>query len=79
MKIGLRMPKLGATMDEGKIVGWHVKPGDRVSPGDVVCEVESDKAVLDVESAWEATVEEILVEEGQTVPIGTVMANFRKD
>jgi pyruvate dehydrogenase E2 component (dihydrolipoamide acetyltransferase) len=79
MKIGLRMPKLGATMQEGKIVEWHVKPGDRVSPGDVVCEVESDKAVIDVESAWDATVVDIIVNQGETVTVGTVVANFSKD
>lgn len=78
MKIGLRLPKLGATMTEGAIVKWHAKPGDHVQPGDVLCEVESDKAVIDVESAWEATVTEILVGIGEKVPVGTVIAQLSK-
>lgn len=79
MKIGLRLPKLGATMQEGRIASWHVKPGDVVQPGDVLCEVESDKATIDVESAWEARMEEIVVEAGSTVPIGTTIAYLERD
>lgn len=79
MKIGLRLPKLGATMQEGKIITWQVKPGDAVQPGDVLCEVESDKATIDVESAWTARIAEIVVDAGNTVPVGTTIAYLERE
>jgi len=79
MKIGLRLPKLGATMQEGKITTWQVKPGDVVQPGDLLCEVESDKATIDVESVWAARIAEIVVEAGNTVPVGTTIAFLEKE
>lgn len=73
------MPSLGADMEAGRLVEWHVKPGDAVKRGDVVAVVESDKGAIDVE-IWETgTVAEILVAPGTKVPVGTVLATIRAD
>lgn len=79
MKIGLRLPKLGATMAEGTIVKWNVQPGDQVRAGDILCEVETDKSVIDVESAWDATMSEIVIGPGEPVPVGTVIAHLTRE
>lgn len=68
------MPKLSDTMEEGTIIRWRVKVGDRVSNGDVIAEVETDKAAMEMEAFEEGFVSEIRVEEGATVPVGTVIA-----
>ena len=68
------MPKLGDTMEEGTIEAWRVKQGDRVEKRQVVMEIATDKAVLEVESLVEGMMLKILIEQGQTVPIGTVVA-----
>ncbi len=74
-----RMPSLGADMDEGTLVAWHLAVGDHVTRGDVVAEVDTDKSVIDVETFATGTVEEILVGEGQRVPVGTPLAIIRED
>jgi pyruvate dehydrogenase E1 component beta subunit len=58
------MPALSPTMTEGKLAKWHVKVGDKVTSGQVVCEIETDKATMEVEAVDEGTVAKILVEEG---------------
>ena len=58
------MPALSPTMEEGKIAKWHVKVGDRVSSGDVIAEIETDKATMEVEAVDEGVIAEILVPEG---------------
>lgn len=70
------MPSLGADMEHGKIVEWLVKPGDYVRRGDLVAVVDTDKTVMDVESFQEGVVAELLVDLGQTVPIGTPLARI---
>ncbi|HDS83865.1 MAG TPA: hypothetical protein ENN97_01525 [Phycisphaerales bacterium] len=65
----VKLPQLGQTMEEGTIVNTLVKPGDQVSKGDVLFEVETDKATLEVESPADGFVKAILVENGQTLPI----------
>jgi len=66
----VRLPQLGQTMEEGTIVGSSVKIDGEVKKGDVIFEVETDKATLEVESPAEGFVKRILVEVGQTVPVG---------
>ncbi|UCC21446.1 MAG: 2-oxo acid dehydrogenase subunit E2 [Planctomycetota bacterium] len=66
----VRLPQLGQTMEEGTIVGLTVKLEDEVKKGDVIFEVETDKATLEVESPAEGFVKHILVEVGQTLPVG---------
>lgn len=68
------MPSLGADMDEGILVEWLVKVGDAVHRGDIVAVVETPKSAVEVETFEEGTVQRILVEEGQTVPVGQVLA-----
>lgn len=68
------MPSLGADMDEGILQEWLVGPGDRVSRGDVVAVVETDKAAIEVECFESGTVGRLLVEAGTRVPVGTPLA-----
>jgi pyruvate dehydrogenase E1 component beta subunit len=64
MSISVLMPALSPTMTEGKLAKWHVKVGDAVKSGQVICEIETDKATMEVEAVDEGTVAQILVEEG---------------
>lgn len=68
------MPSLGADMTEGTVVRWLVKPGDSVSRGDIVVEVETDKADMEVEIFQSGAVEKLLVPEGERVAVGTPLA-----
>ncbi len=71
------MPSLGADMDAGTLAEWSVKPGDRVSKGDIVAVVETDKGAIEVECFDEGIVDTLLVEPGTRVPVGTAMAMLR--
>ncbi|SJZ48286.1 pyruvate dehydrogenase E1 component beta subunit [Enhydrobacter aerosaccus] len=64
MSIPVLMPALSPTMTEGKLAKWHVKVGDTVKAGQVICEIETDKATMEVEAVDEGTVAQILVQEG---------------
>src|SRR5262245_56270132 len=64
MSIPVLMPALSPTMTEGKLAKWHVKVRDAVKAGQVICEIETDKATMEVEAVDEGTVAQILVEEG---------------
>jgi len=66
----VRLPQLGQTMEEGTIVNCLMKVGDKVNKGDVIFEIETDKATLEMESPAEGFVKHILVEVDQTLPIG---------
>jgi pyruvate dehydrogenase E2 component (dihydrolipoamide acetyltransferase) len=66
-------PKLGQTMEEGAIVKWIKQEGDAVAKGDILFEIETDKANLEVESFFEGTLLKIIVREGLTVPVNTVV------
>jgi pyruvate dehydrogenase E2 component (dihydrolipoamide acetyltransferase) len=70
----IRMPKMSDTMEEGVIAAWNVKVGDTIKSGDILAEVETDKATMDMESYYDGTVLYIGVEKGQAVPIDAVMA-----
>src|SRR5690606_11290527 len=75
MPIELKMPALSPTMEEGTLAKWLVKEGDEVSAGDVLAEIETDKATMEFESIDEGTVGKILVPEGsENVKVGTVIA-----
>ncbi len=69
----IRMPRMSDTMEEGNIVGWLKKVGDEVEPGDVLAEVETDKATMELESFHEGVLLHIGVEEG-AVPVNSVLA-----
>jgi pyruvate dehydrogenase E1 component subunit beta len=64
MPIPVLMPALSPTMTEGKLAKWHVKVGDAVKAGQVICEIETDKATMEVEAVDEGTVAQILIKEG---------------
>jgi pyruvate dehydrogenase E2 component (dihydrolipoamide acetyltransferase) len=68
------MPKLGQQTEESTIVKWHKKEGDPVRKGDVLFEMETDKAVLEAESFFDGTLLKIVVPEGVTVPVNAVVA-----
>ena len=70
----IRMPKMSDTMEEGVIAAWNVKVGDVVKSGDILAEVETDKATMDMESYYDGTILYIGVEKGQAVPIDAVIA-----
>ena len=70
----IEMPKLSDTMEEGVIAKWNVKEGDKVESGDVIAEVETDKATMEVEVFDAGTVLKIMVDEGEAVPLGGIMA-----
>jgi pyruvate dehydrogenase E1 component beta subunit len=75
MAIELKMPALSPTMEEGTLAKWLVKEGDTVSAGDVLAEIETDKATMEFESIDEGVVGQILVAEGaENVKVGTVIA-----
>ena len=72
--IEFKLPSLGADMEEGKLLEWKAKPGDRVKRGDVVAVVDTSKAAVEVEIWEEGTMREQLVQPGETVPVGTTLA-----
>lgn len=73
-----KLPSLGADMDEGKLLEWKVKPGDAVKRGQVIAVVDTSKAAVDVEVWHDGVVEELITKEGETIPVGTVMAKLRE-
>jgi len=75
MPIPVTMPALSPTMEEGTLAKWSVKEGDKVGPGDVIAEIETDKATMEVEAVDEGTVGQLLVDEGtEGVPVNKVIA-----
>ena len=68
------MPRLSDTMTEGTLARWLKKPGERVERGEIVAEIETDKATMELEAYDSGVLEKVLVEEGQTVPIGQAIA-----
>ncbi len=68
------LPKLGLTMDEGRLIAWHKNEGDRVEKGEVLFEVETDKANMEIESPASGYVRHLLVEADATVPVTTLIA-----
>jgi pyruvate dehydrogenase E2 component (dihydrolipoamide acetyltransferase) len=74
--IEFKLPSLGADMDEGKLLEWKVKPGDKVKRGDLVAVVETPKAAVDIEVWQDGVVHELITQPGTTIPVGTVMARL---
>lgn len=68
------MPRLSDTMEEGTVAKWHKKVGDKVSEGDLLAEIETDKATMDFESFQEGTLLHIGIEEGNTAPVDSILA-----
>jgi pyruvate/2-oxoglutarate dehydrogenase complex dihydrolipoamide acyltransferase (E2) component len=72
----LKMPKLGESVTEGTIGKWLKQPGEKVNKYDLLVEVQTDKVNTEIPSPVAGTLKEVRVEEGQTVPIGTLLATF---
>jgi pyruvate dehydrogenase E2 component (dihydrolipoamide acetyltransferase) len=75
----IKMPKMSDTMTEGVLAKWHKKVGDKVKSGDVLAEVETDKATMDMEAYWDGTLLYIGIEEGTAVPVDAIMAVIGKE
>ena len=74
------MPALSPTMEEGVLAKWHVKVGDVVSAGDVIAEIETDKATMEVEAVDEGEITDILVAEGtEGVKVNTPIARLKDE
>src|SRR5579872_3465090 len=77
MPIEVLMPALSPTMTEGNLAKWHKKVGDTVKAGDIIAEIETDKATMEVEAADEGVVGELVVPEGaQGVKVNAVIARL---
>lgn len=80
MTINVTMPALSPTMEEGNLAKWHVKEGDSVESGDVIAEIETDKATMEVEAVDEGIIGKIIVSEGtQGVKVNEVIAVLLED
>ncbi len=79
MSVQITMPRLSDTMEAGTIVRWNVKEGDTVSSGDVVADVETDKATMEMPVFDDGVISKIIVEAGKQVPVGTLIAIIEVD
>ena len=70
----ITMPKMGDGMEEGTINSWLIKEGDQVKAGDAIAEIETDKANVEIAAYETGTLSKIIVQVGQTVPVGAVIA-----
>ncbi len=73
MPIEITMPRLSDTMEQGTIVSWNVKEGDTVSAGDILGDIETDKATMDLQNFDDGTVAVILIGEGKTIGVGEII------
>ena len=73
------MPSLGADMEEGTLIEWSVKPGDRVKRGDIIGVVRTEKADIEVEVYHDGVVDQLLAKAGETLPVGAVIAVIREE
>ena len=75
MKTEILMPSLSPTMEEGSLAKWYVSPGDKVKPGDIIADIETDKALMEYESIEEGTILDLLVEEGtENIKVNSLIA-----
>ena len=74
MAVEITMPRLSDTMEQGTIVSWNVTEGDEVSAGDVLGDIETDKATMELQNFEDGTVAMIALDEGKTVEVGALMA-----
>jgi pyruvate dehydrogenase E2 component (dihydrolipoamide acetyltransferase) len=79
MAIEILMPRLSDTMEEGKILRWLKRVGDRIEVGDIIAEVETDKADMEMEALDAGVLVEIRVHEGESAPVGAVIAILSED
>jgi pyruvate dehydrogenase E2 component (dihydrolipoamide acetyltransferase) len=75
----IRLPALSATMEEATVLAWLVAPGDTVTEGQPIAEVATDKVDMELESPYAGTIQELLAEQGATVPLGAPMATIESE
>jgi pyruvate dehydrogenase E2 component (dihydrolipoamide acetyltransferase) len=73
------MPSLGSQMIEARLIQWYVKPGDTVTKGDIIGEIHTEKGLIDIEALENGIISELRIKEGETVPVGAVMAVIEND
>ena len=73
------MPALGADMEAGRLIAWMKKPGDRIERGEIIAEIDTDKGLIEVECFGAGVVEKLLINPGDKVPVGTVLAVIREE
>ena len=78
MSIEIKVPDFPESVTDGTLTTWHKKPGDEITHGEVIVDIETDKVVFEVPSIEDGTVEELLVKEGETVISGQVIAHVKK-
>ena len=75
MKTEILMPSLSPTMEEGSLAKWYVSIGDKVKPGDIIADIETDKALMEYESIEEGTILDLLVKEGtENIKVNSLIA-----
>lgn len=79
MSVNIEMPKLSDTMTEGTLVKWHKQIGDSIEIGDIIAEIETDKATMEMEAFDDGEITQILVNAGEKAPIGAVLAILNGD
>ncbi|MCI0392788.1 MAG: 2-oxo acid dehydrogenase subunit E2 [Acidobacteria bacterium] len=73
------MPALGADMEAGRLIAWMKKPGERIERGEIIAEIDTDKGLIEVECFAAGVVEKLLINPGDSVPVGTVLAIIREE
>jgi len=73
------MPALGADMEAGRLIAWMKKPGDRIERGEIIAEIDTDKGLIEVECFATGVIEKLLINPGDKVPVGTVLASIREE
>ncbi|HYW25789.1 MAG TPA: biotin/lipoyl-containing protein [Terriglobales bacterium] len=73
------LPRLADSLDEGLVSRWLKRPGERVTRGEPLVEIETDKVNSEIESPFDGVLTEVLVEEGTTVPVGEIIARIDGD
>ena len=76
MATTVTMPKYGETMEEGTVTEWNVEIGETVEEGDIIASIETHKSIFELEAPVDGTIKELLVEEGQEVPVNTPIATI---
>ena len=73
------MPRMGLTMEEGTVIAWRKVEGQKVTAGEILFEIETDKSTVEIEATESGILDRILVQVGETVPVGTVIANLHSE
>ena len=76
MPTNIAMPRLSDTMEVGTIVKWHIKPGDKIKSGQVIADIETDKATMELQTFEDGVVSELTIKEGQPTPVGSMIIKF---